>query len=116
MNHHRLGVIGECETRTQGILVLVVRGRPRTQNRAAERGHAAERFFLRQVPDILAMILRDRARRQKERHPRSPFFESTRRVRAYGQSVVPTVIVELGPVSIPVLPPRVSEMQNEVAV
>jgi uncharacterized glyoxalase superfamily protein PhnB len=51
MNHRRLGAIGECETRTQGAPVLVVRGRQRTQDRAAERGQAAERFFLRQVPD-----------------------------------------------------------------
>jgi hypothetical protein len=50
MNHRRLGVIGECETRTQGTLVLAVRGRLRTQYRAAERGRTAERFFLRQVP------------------------------------------------------------------
>ena len=47
MKTRRLGAIGGCETRTQGVPVAGLRVRLRTQYRAAERGQAAECFVTR---------------------------------------------------------------------
>jgi hypothetical protein len=36
------GVIGECDARTQGGPIVALSGRPRTPQRAAERGRATQ--------------------------------------------------------------------------
>jgi hypothetical protein len=49
----RLGAIGGCEARTQGVFVSVeIRARLRTKHRAAERGQAVECFVSRRVQQV----------------------------------------------------------------
>ena len=40
------GVIGECDARTQGGPIVALSGRPRTRQRAAERGRATQALIV----------------------------------------------------------------------
>jgi len=42
MGLRRSGAIGECDARTQGVFISGIWARPRTRQRAAERGRAAQ--------------------------------------------------------------------------
>ena len=62
MTTRRLGVIGECEARTQRFVrSWMLRARPRTTRRAAEHGRAVECFVLLELFIISALGLLDLA-------------------------------------------------------
>src|SRR6476660_330359 len=55
MGLRRSGVIGECDARTQGVFISGIWARPRTRQRAAERGRAAQASLCESLSDLLGL-------------------------------------------------------------